>query len=108
MSEQQLLNYDVIDNTDEKRFEIHIEGYIAFEDYEFFTTSQGEDGIAYTHTEVPEELGGRGIAGYLAKSILDDAAAKNLRVKPICPYIKAYIDKHPEYQYNSVFHKATP
>jgi len=108
MSEQQLLNYDVIDNTDEKRFEIHIEGYIAFEDYEFFTTSQGEDGIAYTHTEVPEELGGRGIAGYLAKSILDDAAAKNLRVKPICPYIKAYIDKHAEYQDNSVFHKAIP
>ena len=102
------LNYEVIDNTEQKRFEIHIDGHIAFEDYEFFTTSQGEKGIAYTHTEVPEELGGRGIAGYLAKSILDDAAAKNLRVKPICPYIKAYIDKHPEYQDNSVFHNTTP
>ena len=41
--------YDVIDSTDNKRFEIHIEGYVAFEDYEFFTTSQREDGIAYTH-----------------------------------------------------------
>ena len=108
MSDKPLLNYDVIDNTDQKRFEIHVDGYIAFEDYEFFTTSQGEDGIAYTHTEVPEEIGGRGIAGYLAKSILDDAAAKNLRVKPICPYIKAYIDKHPKYQDNLVSHKATP
>ena len=108
MSDKPLLNYDVIDNTDQKRFEIHVDGHIAFEDYEFFTTSQGEDGIAYTHTEVPEKIGGRGIAGYLAKSILDDAAAKNLRVKPICPYIKVYIDKHPEYQDNSVFHKATP
>ena len=105
---KQPLHYKVINNTEKKRFEIHIDDKIAFEDYEFFTTSQGEKGIAYTHTEVPEELGGRGIAGYLAKSILDDAAAKNLRVKPICPYIKAYIDKHPEYQDNSVFHNATP
>ena len=108
MSDKPLLNYDVIDNTDQKRFEIHVDGHIAFEDYEFFTTSQGEDGIAYTHTEVPEELAGQGIAGYFAKSILDDAAAKNLRVKPICPYIKAYIDKHPKYQDNLVSHKATP
>ena len=101
------LNYEVIDNAEQKRFEIHIDGHIAFEDYEFFTTSQGEKGIEYKHTEVPAELGGRGIAGYLAKSILDDAAAKNLRVKPTCSYVKSYIDKHPEYQDNSVFHNAT-
>ena len=108
MKNKQPLHYEVINNTEKKRFEIHIDDKIALEDYEFFTTSAGEKGIEYKHTEVPEELGGRGIAGYLAKSILDDAAAKNLRVKPICPYIKAYIDKHPEYQDNSVFHNATP
>lgn len=102
------LNYELIDNTEAKRFEIHVDGQIAFEDYDFFTTSQGEKGIEYKHTEVPKELGGRGIASYLAKSILDDAAAKGLRVKPTCPYVKSYIDKHPEYQDNSVFHNATP
>ena len=102
------LNYKIIDNTDKKRFEIHIDGKIALEDYEFFTTSAGEKGIEYKHTEVPEELGGRGIAGYLVKYILDNAAAKNLRVKPTCPYVKSYIDKHPEYQANSVFHNAMP
>ena len=100
------LNYAVIDNTDKKRFEIHIGEQIAFEDYEFFTTRAGEKGIEYKHTEVPEELGGQGIAGYLVKYILDDAAAKNLRVKPTCSYVKSYIDKHPEYQDNSVFHNA--
>ena len=102
------LDYKVIDNTDKKRFEIHIDGKIALEDYEFFTTSEGEKGIEYKHTEVPEELGGRSIAGYLVKYILDNAAAKNLRVKPTCPYVKSYIDKHPEYQDNSVFHNAKP
>lgn len=103
-----LADHKLIDNTQQKRFEIHIDGHIAFEDYEFFTTSQGEQGIAYLHTEVPKALNGQGVAGYLVKYILDDAAAKGLRVKPICPYVKAYIDKHPEYQDNSVFHNVAP
>lgn len=85
------LNHELIDNTAQKRFEIHVDGYLAFEDYEFFTTSQGEKGIAYLHTEVAKELSGRGIASYLVRSILDEAAAKHLRVKPICPYVRAYI-----------------
>lgn len=107
-TDKQPLNYKVVENTEQKRFEIHIEGHVAIEDYEFFTTSQGEKGIEYKHTEVPEELGGQGIAGYLVKYILDDAAAKSLRVKPTCPYVKSYIDKHPEYQANSIFHDAKP
>ena len=107
MSNQGEMNYEVIDNKDKKRFEIHIDDQIALEDYEFFTTSQSEKGIKYKHTEVPDTLSGQGIAGYLVKYILDDAAAKGLRVKPTCPYVKSYIDKHPEYQANSVFHDAT-
>lgn len=106
-TDKQQLDYEVIDNTDKKRFEIHIDDQVAFEDYEFFTTSEGKEGIEYKHTLVPEALGGQGIAGYLVKHILDDAAAKNLVVKPTCPYVKSYIDKHPEYQANSVFHDAT-
>lgn len=108
MPNNEPLTYEVIDNKEAKRFEIHVDGKVAFEDYDFFETSEGEKGIAYLHTEVPKELGGRGIAGYLVKYILDDASRKNLRVKPICPYVKAYIDKHPEYQDNSVFHNAKP
>ncbi len=100
------LDYEVINNKEQQRFEIHIGNQIALEDYEFFTNSQGKKGIEYKHTEVPEALGGQGIAGYLVKYILDDAAAKGLLVKPTCPYVKSYIDKHPEYQDNSVFHNA--
>lgn len=89
--------YTVIDNTESSRFEIREEGHIAFEDYELF-----EGGIAYTHTEVPPALAGRGIASFLIKYILDDAVAKGLKVKPVCPMVKAYIDKHPEYQAHTV------
>ena len=106
MSNLHTKHYDVIDNKSQNRFEIHIDDQIAFEDYEFFTTSTGEEGIEYKHTFVPDSLSGRGIAGYLVKVILDCAAARKLRVKPTCPYVKSYIDKHPEYQANSVFHGA--
>lgn len=99
------MNYDVINNEQNKRFEIHIEGQVAFEDYDYFTTHQGEKGIAYLHTEVPPELGGRGIASHLIKYILDYAEQHSLKVKPICPLVKAYIDKHPEFQANSVYHQ---
>ena len=106
MSNLHTLNNEVIDNKTQKRFEIYIDDQVAFEEYELFTTSQGEKGIEYKHTFVPEALSGRGIAGYLVKVILDCAAARKLRVKPTCPYVKSYIDKHPEYQANSVFHGA--
>lgn len=90
-------DYTVIDNREKQRFEIHAEGHIAFEDYALF-----DGGIAYLHTEVPPELGGRGIASFLIQYLLDDAAAKGLKVKPVCPVVRAYIEKHPEYQANIV------
>jgi predicted GNAT family acetyltransferase len=93
------MSYTVIDNKEEKRFEIHQDGFVAFEDYKLF-----DGGISYLHTEVPKDLEGKGIASALAKYILDYAIENNLKVKPYCPYIKAYIDKHGEYQFNSVFH----
>lgn len=93
------MNYDVIHNEKDKRFEIHVDGKIAFEQYKLF-----DGGIAYMHTEVTLELEGRGIASFLAKYVLDYAEEKHLKVKPFCPYIKAYIDKHPQYQANSLFH----
>ena len=90
-------DYTVINNTAQHRFEIHVDGHIAFEDYALF-----DGGIAYLHTEVPPELAGRGIASFLIRSILDDAAAKGLKVKPVCPFVRAYIEKHPQYQANTV------
>ncbi|MNF01010.1 hypothetical protein D3C80_1999340 [compost metagenome] len=93
------MDYTIINNEKDKRFELHLDGYVAFEQYALF-----EGGISYLHTDVPKELEGKGIASAIAKYILEYAENNNLKVKPYCPYIKAYIDKHPEYQANSVFH----
>jgi predicted GNAT family acetyltransferase len=93
------MEYAVLNNKKNKRFEIHLDGKITFEQYKLF-----DGDISYIHTEVPQELLGRGIAGYIAKYVLDYAEEHHLRVKPYCPYIKSYIDRHPEYQANSLFH----
>jgi predicted GNAT family acetyltransferase len=90
---------ELINNTAKNRLELHIDGYVAFEDYKI-----QDDYISYLHTEVPAALGGKGVGSTLAKMILDYAAEQHLKVKPFCPFIKAYIDKHPDYQANSVFH----
>jgi len=50
------------------------------------------------HTEVPVELEGRGIAGRIVRAELDYARAHKLAVLALCPYAKAFIGRHPEYQ----------
>jgi hypothetical protein len=54
--------------------------------------------IAFTHTEVDEAHEGRGFAAHLAKGALDDARRQGLEVVPLCPFIAAYIKRHPEYE----------
>lgn len=81
------------DNPDQRRYEVEVEGRIGLVAYRLFGQT-----ITLTHTEVPEELEGRGIAGQLARFALDDARARGLRVAPLCPFVSAYIERHPEYQ----------
>jgi hypothetical protein len=49
------------------------------------------------HTEVPRKLRGIGLASSLAKVALDWARKENYRVDIICPYVGAYVKRHPEY-----------
>jgi len=53
--------------------------------------------IAFTHAEVRPEFGGKGVGSALAAYALDDARARALDVLPDCPFLSAYIQKHPEY-----------
>ena len=54
--------------------------------------------IAFTHTEVDEALEGRGLGSRLVATALDDARREGLEVVPLCPFVAAYIHRHPEYQ----------
>jgi len=83
----------IINNPAENRFETSIDGQLAKVEYRLM----GDRKIALVHTEVPDELSGRGIAGQLAKFSLEYAHERGLSVLPYCPYIAAYLKRHPEY-----------
>jgi len=53
--------------------------------------------IALIHTEVAGAHKGRGIAAELARFALEDARRRGLRVIPSCPYVRAFLERHPEY-----------
>ena len=50
------------------------------------------------HTEVDEALEGRGLGSRLVATALEDARREGLEVVPLCPFVAAFIDRHPEYQ----------
>lgn len=87
------MNYDVTNNEQQSRYETSVEGKTAFAAY----IREG-DTITFTHTEVPPDLEGRGIAAALVKHALEEARAKKLGVVPACAYVAAYVRKHSEYQ----------
>ena len=75
------------------RFEWTEEGHLCVLDYVLNGTR-----AAFTHTGVPDAVGGRGIAADLVRTGLDTARARGWRVQPLCSYVAAYIKRHPEYQ----------
>ncbi|MBA3822815.1 MAG: N-acetyltransferase [Ktedonobacterales bacterium] len=94
----------VTDNTAESRYQIQVGAYVAFAAYHL---NSGGDTITFTHTEVPKELEGGGVGGKLARFALDDSRARGRTVIPECPFIAAYIRRHPEYQ-DLVYASHTP
>jgi len=83
----------VVHNAAAKRFEISLDGQVAFSKYLLV----GEK-IIIEHTEVPVELEGKGIASRIVGTALDYARAQGLKVMPLCPFTAGFIHRHPEYQ----------
>jgi predicted GNAT family acetyltransferase len=57
----------------------------------------GDGVMVFEHTEVDAAFEGRGLGSLLAKTALDDARSRGLRIRTECPFIRAYIRRHPEY-----------
>ncbi|CAB3900608.1 hypothetical protein LMG26854_05482 [Achromobacter aegrifaciens] len=74
------------------RYTATVDGVLCVLDYQL----QGST-MAITHTGVPSQVGGRGIAAALTKYALDDARARGWKVRPLCSYADTYIRRHPEY-----------
>lgn len=83
----------VADNPAKRRYEALVDGEVA--GYVFYQLR--EDALVLIHTEVADEFEGQGIGSRLAAGTLDDIRARGLRIVPVCPFIKSYIERHPEY-----------
>ncbi len=55
------------------------------------------DRVVLTHTVVEPEHEGRGVGSALARAALDSARAAGLGVEPRCPFMSAWIERHPRY-----------
>lgn len=84
----------ILDNLAASRFEARVGG--AFGAYCEYETAEGV--IVLVYTEVLPQFAGQGLGGKLAAGLLDDVRRRGLAVIPACPFIRSYIERHPQYQ----------
>jgi predicted GNAT family acetyltransferase len=84
------MNPSVTDNPALSRFELPIDGESAFLTYE-----RTADAIRLLHTEVPEAFRGRGFGEAVVAGALARARAEGLQVVAVCPFVRAYLRRHP-------------
>jgi predicted GNAT family acetyltransferase len=83
----------VNDNEKKNRFEVNIEGKTACIEYK-----RKADKIYLTHTEVPSEFEGKGIASSMLKQVLHQIREEGIKMKSTCPFVSGYIERHPEWK----------
>ena len=84
--------FDVTHDPVTGRFEIRTSSGTALLKYRY----RGAD-LELQHTEVPDALEGHGYGAALARAALDYARRERLKVIPSCPFVSAYLRRHPEY-----------
>ena len=81
----------VTDNQPESRFELRVDGLLAELPYR-----RNGNRLVLIHTEVPEELEGRGLGGALVTAAVNRAAREGLTVVPLCPFARGWLQRHPD------------
>jgi predicted GNAT family acetyltransferase len=82
----------VTDNTEKQRFEMLVDGRTSIIEYRL----RGDD-IALVHTEVPEALEGKGVAGALVEKVLLEIEKSGKSIIPLCAYVQSYLKRHPDW-----------
>jgi uncharacterized protein len=83
----------VADDPMASRYEARIDGkLVGVSEYELT-----DDTIVFLPTVVAEEYEGRGVGGAIARYALDDARARGLHVRALCPFIRGWMERHPQY-----------
>ena len=83
----------ISDNIARSRFELEEDGKLAFADYRL----EGNL-LILPHVEADPALRGKGAAGRLMAGVLELACERGWKVRPVCGYAAAYIERHPEFK----------
>jgi len=83
--------FSIVDNRERQEYEVSADGETAWLEYRIH-----EGMLVLMHTEVPGKLAGRGIGTALAAYAFKDAKERGLPVKVYCPFVLAYLKRHPE------------
>ena len=83
----------VRDNRAESRYELLVDGVVRGT----LHYRAGPESITLVHTEVDPELEGRGLGSRLVHDVLEDIRARELRLVPVCPFVRSYLERHPEF-----------
>jgi predicted GNAT family acetyltransferase len=87
------MGLEVIDQSQRSRFEVYLDGELAgFADYRHLG-----DRLSFPHVEVSERFTGRGLATALVRTALDEARQRGAGVLPLCPFVREFIARNPEY-----------
>ena len=83
----------VADNPGQRRYEARVgSDVVGFIDYR-----EAPGRMKLMHTEVDPAVEGKGVASQLVAWALDDIRRRGLLVVPFCPFVVAYLRRHPEY-----------
>jgi predicted GNAT family acetyltransferase len=81
-------------NDAKSRYEVDADGKVAG----ILVYRDGGEVLTMVHTEVGEEWEGEGVGSTLVRGALDDVRERGLKIRPLCPFVAAYVKRHPEYQ----------
>ncbi len=84
---------ELINNTDQKQFQLKVDDATVYIEY-----IEAKGKIYFTHTEVPLALEGKGYGGKIVKMALEHVRQRNIDLVPLCPFVAAYIKRHPEWK----------
>jgi uncharacterized protein len=84
---------NVRDNRQLQRFELPVDDQVVFADYR-----RQPGRLVITYVEAPEALRGTGAAGQLMQGVMQEVRLEGIKVLPLCPYARAWIQRHPEFK----------
>lgn len=89
-----MLTVEIHHDPHDERYEALVEGALA--GFAAYRTRPG--GVrAFIHTEVEEAYEGKGVGSELVRRALEETREQGLRVQPDCPFVRSYVERHPEF-----------